>query len=143
MVEKNLELKKEVWSYFDEVQTIFLATCSGKRPKVRPVTMINFKDKLWVSTGTKDAKTKQLKKNNNIEFSLLVGKGKYKGSIRAAGKAKIIKEMKTKKLLADNIRFFKQFWNDASDPGFTLIRLDIDSIEYIRPEEMKIHKINV
>jgi len=143
MVRKSLSLKKEVWSHFDGMQVIFLATCSGKKPKVRPVTMLNFKNHLWVSTGTRDAKTKQLKKNNNIEFSVIVGKGKYKGSIRAAGKAKIVKDIKTRKSLADNIPFFKQFWKDASDPDFALIRLDIKSIEYMRPEEMKIYRFTV
>ncbi len=143
MFKMNTRLKKEVWSHFEKMQVIFLATCSGKKPKVRPVTMLNFKNQLWVSTGTRDMKTKQLKKNNNIEFSIIIGKGKYKGSIRAAGKAKIVKDIKTRKSLADNIPFFKQFWKDASDSDFTLLRLDIKSIEYIRPKEMKIQKFTV
>ena len=143
MVRKSPRLKKEVWSHFDAMQSVFLATCSREKPKVRPVTMIKFKDELWVSTGTKDAKTEQIKDNNSIEFSILIGKGKYKGSIRAAGKAKIVKDIKTKKSLAENIPFFKQFWKDASDPDFTLLRLDIKSIEYMRPGEMKIHRFIV
>lgn len=143
MVKKDSKLKKEVWSYFKEMKTIFLATCCDGKPKVRPVTMINFKDKLWVSTGTEDAKTEQIKDNNNIEFSMLIGEGEYKGSIRAAGKVDIVKDMRTKKLLADNIPFFNHFWKDASDPDFTLLRLDIDSIEYMRPDEMKIRKFKV
>lgn len=143
MPKKRPKLKKEVWSHFDKMTCIFMATCAGRNPRVRPVTMLNFKNKLWVSTGSKDAKTKQLKKNNNIEFSLMIEEHKSQGSIRCTGKAKIVKDMKTKKLLAENIPFFKQFWKDVSDPDFTLLRLDIKSVEYMRPGEMMIQKFAI
>jgi uncharacterized pyridoxamine 5'-phosphate oxidase family protein len=143
MLKKSPKLKKEVWSHFDKMTCIFMATCAGKKPKVRPVTMLNLKNKLWVTTGTEDAKTKQLRKNNNIEFSLMVEKHKYQGSIRCAGKAKIVKDMKTKKLLAKSVPFFKQFWKDVSDPNFTLLRLDIKLVEYMKPGEMKINRFAV
>ncbi len=140
MLKKSPKLKKEVWSYFKEMTCIFLATCAGKKPKVRPVTMLNIKNKLWVTTGTGDAKTGQLEKNSNIEFSLIVRKGKYEGSIRCAGKAKIVKDMKTKRLIAKKVPFFEQFWKEVKDPGFTLLRLDIKTVEYMRPGEMKINQ---
>ena len=143
MPKKRPKLKREVWSHFDKMTCIFMATCAGRNPKVRPVTMLNFNNKLWVTTGTKDAKTKQLKKNNNIEFSLIIEKHKYQGSIRCAGKAKIVKDMKIKKLLEKKIPFFKQFWKDAADPNFTPLRLDIKSVEYMRPGEMKINRFAV
>ena len=143
MRKKSPKLKKEVWSHFDKMTCIFMATCAGRNPKVRPVTMLNYQNKLWVTTGTKDAKTKQLKKNNNIEFSLIIEKHKYQGSIRCEGKAKMVKDMKTKRQLAEHIPFFKQFWQDASDPDFTLLRLDIKSVEYMRPGEMKINRFAV
>lgn len=143
MLKRSPKLKKEVWGHFEKMTCIFMATCAGKKPKVRPVTMLNLRNKLWVTTGTKDAKTRQLKKNNNIEFSLMVEKKKYQGSIRCSGKAKIVKDMKTKELLAKNVPFFKQFWKDASDPGFTLLRLEIKSVEYMRPGEMKINRFAV
>jgi uncharacterized pyridoxamine 5'-phosphate oxidase family protein len=143
MLKKSPKLKKEVWSHFDKMTCIFLSTCAGKKPKVRPVTMLKLKNKLWVTTGTKDAKTKQLKKNSNIEFSVIIEKHKYQGSIRCAGKAKIVKDMKSKKLIAKDVPFFKQFWKDPSDPNLTLLRLDIKSVEYMRPGEMKINQFAV
>ena len=143
MLRRNPKLKKEVWSQFDKMTCIFLATCDGRKPRVRPVTMLNVKRKLWVTTGTKDAKTRQLKKNRNIEFSLMVEKHKYQGSIRCAGQVKLVKDMKTKRMLAKSVPFFKQFWKDASDPNFTPLCLDIKSVEYMRPGEMKINRFAV
>lgn len=143
MPKRSPKLKKEVWSHFDKMTTIFLATCEGRKPKVRPVTMLTIKDKLWVTTGTRDAKTSQLEKNNNIEFSLMFEKGKYQGSIRCAGKAKIVKDMKTKKLIAKSVPFFNQFWKDVKDPNFTLMRMDVKSVEYMKPGEMKINRFAV
>jgi uncharacterized pyridoxamine 5'-phosphate oxidase family protein len=143
MLKRNPKLKKEVWSQFDKMTCIFLATCAGKKPRVRPVTMLHIENKLWVTTGTRDAKTKQLRKNSNMEFSVMVEKHKYQGSIRCAGKARLVRDMKTKRMLAKSVPFFKQFWKDASDPNFALLQLDIKSVEYMRPGEMQITRFAV
>ena len=141
MAISNAKLKKEVLDRFKHTQMIFLSTCSGKKPKVRPVMLIYFKKKCWVATSAKDAKIKQIKKNKNIEFCLLLKTKKYAGYIRGSGKAIIIKDAKTRKTLAENIPFFKQYFKDASDPGFALLRLNIKEIEYIKPGKMEVMKL--
>lgn len=133
MDEKNTNLKNEVWGYFQKIQTIFLATCDKGQPRVRPVTLIHFNDKFWILTGTNAAKIKQIRDNSNIEFCLLLKKGDNSGYIRGVGEAIIVQDMETKRLLATNISFFKNYWKDADDPNYTLLEIVIKDIEYLKP----------
>jgi len=135
MDEKLAKLKKEVLGHFKKEQIVFLATGEGDKPRVRPVTLIYFNDRFWVTTGANTAKIKQIKGNANIEFCLMFKKDKSNGYIRGAGIAKIIQDIKIKKLLADNIPFFKDYWETPDDPNFALVELVIKEIEYLQPEE--------
>lgn len=143
MDEKNTNLKNEVWGYFQKIQTIFLATCEGDQPRVRPVAMIYFNDKFWILTQANSAKVKQTKDNNNIEFCLLLKKGDNSGYIRGAGEAIIVQDMETKRLLATNVPFFKNYWKDADDPNYTLLEIVIKDIEYLKPGVDKAEKFSL
>ena len=69
MALKKEALKKEIWKWFKDLQVIYLATIYGTKPQVRPVTMIRFKNRFWVMTGTRDAKIRQIKKNTTAGIS--------------------------------------------------------------------------
>lgn len=140
MDEKLANLKKEVWSQFEHTQNVFLATASGKKPRVRPVTLIYFNDRFWVTTGANNAKIKQIKGNQNIEFCLLFKEGEYNGYIRGAGIANIIQDIETKKHVANNTPFFEKFWESADDPSFALLEIVIKEIEYLRPGEFSVER---
>jgi len=53
---------REIWSRFKDFQHMFLATTDGDQPKVRPVTLIYFDKRFWITTGTTSAKVKQMQK---------------------------------------------------------------------------------
>lgn len=143
MDEKLADLKKEVWSHFEHTQVVFLATTEGNKPRVRPVTLIYFNDKFWITTGTDSAKVKQIKENPNIEFCLLFKEGEYNGYIRCGGLANIIEDSKIRKSVADNTPFFKEYWESVEDPSFTLLEIVIKEIEYIRPEEFEVERLSL
>ena len=52
-------------------QHVFLATIEGDQPRVRPVTLINFEGKFWVTTETRSRKVKQIMKNPKVELSFI------------------------------------------------------------------------
>ncbi|KPJ72044.1 hypothetical protein AMJ52_07655 [candidate division TA06 bacterium DG_78] len=137
------DLKKEIWSYFQKMQLIFLATCEGEQPRVRPVTLIHFNDKFWISTGTNSAKMKQIRENNNIALCVPLKEGENGGYIRGQGKAIIVQNKDVKKLLADNIPFFKQFWKDPNDPNYTLLEIVMKEIDYLKPGAFKVEKLSL
>ncbi|KPK62979.1 hypothetical protein AMJ83_08840 [candidate division WOR_3 bacterium SM23_42] len=137
------ELKKEVWGLFRDTQPVFLATLDGSKPRVRPVTLIHFDMKLWVSTGANNAKIKQIKTNGNVEFCLLLEKGENKGYVRGTGVADIVEDMETKKLLSENIPFFTEYWKDFTDPEFALLQVHVQDIEYLRPGVFDVQRFPV
>ena len=140
----NIEdVKKEVWAHFKDMQPVFLATIDGNIPRVRPVTLIHFDKKMWVTTGSGDAKIRQIKENQNIEFCLLLGVGENSGYVRCMGQAEIVRDAATRKLLADNIPFFKQFWKTPDDPGYALLRIHTKEVEYVRPGTLHAERFSV
>ena len=143
MASEAEDVKKEVWNHFKDMQYVFLATIDGATPRVRPVTLIHFDKKMWVTTGSGDAKVKQIKDNSNVEFCLLLKAGDHSGYIRGRGEAEIISDAATRELIADNTPFFKEFWQDTNDPGYALLRIHTKEIEYLRPGELKVEKFSV
>jgi uncharacterized pyridoxamine 5'-phosphate oxidase family protein len=140
----NIEdLKKEVWGHFKDMQYVFLATLDGSTPRVRPVTLIHFDKKMWITTGSGDAKIKQIRDNCNIEFCLLLKAGEHSGYIRGSGDAEIVSDTATRQLIAENTPFFKEFWQDTNDPGYALLRIDAKEIEYLRPGELKVERFSI
>lgn len=127
-----IDIKKEVLSIFKDYQTVFLATSKGTQPFVRPVTLMYFNKKFLVLTGTTTAKVKQIQKNPKIEFCLFLPKKDGNDYIRLVGKAKIIKDKKTKTLLAKRCDFFDKYWKGFDDPEYTLIGIHPAEIEYLR-----------
>ncbi len=138
---ENSELKKEILSSFVEQQTVYLATSDKDQPKVRPVTLIHSKNRLFIATSASDAKVKQIKQNPKTEFCLLLEKGEAKGTLRAECMAEIIKDMKIKSELYDKIPFMKEFWKTPSDPSYALIEFQPSSFEYLKPSTMTTVKV--
>jgi general stress protein 26 len=133
----NQDLRQEVWAHFRDFQPVFMATMDGRIPRVRPVTLIHFDKKMWVTTGSRDAKIRQIKANKSIEFCFLLGTSEKSGYVRCTGHAEIIRDSATRKLIADNTPFFKHFWKAADDPEYTLLRIHAKDVEYVRPGTFK------
>ena len=143
MPEKIDELKEEVWTHFKDFQYVFLATAEGNQPKVRPVTLIYFDKRFWITTDTGSAKVKQIQGNPNIEFCLYLQKEGKEGYIRACGMAEIIKDRKTKVKIAHHCDFFSRHWKSVDDPDYALIEICPKEIEYIRPGEFQTQKFKL
>ncbi len=138
------DIKKEVWSHFKNMQVVFLATLDHEQPRVRPVTMLHFNKKLWVGTSTGCAKVKQVKRNKKVEFCLYIDQSEQKvGYIRGQCDVNIIEDKETRKQLADQMPYFKQFWQGYDDPEYTLLQFSLKEIEYIKPGTFKVEKISV
>lgn len=141
MTKEEAKLKKEVLKRFKFCQTIFLSTCSGKNPKVRPVSLMYLWNKFWVTTGGKDAKVRQLRKNRNFEFCLLLETPKYVGYLRGSGKATLVRDLKTRKKFVNAVEFPEEYRKDPADPEFALIRLDIKQVEYKKPGAWEVRRL--
>jgi len=57
---------EEAWSHFKDFQHVSLATIESDQPRVRPVTLIYFDKRFWITTDSWSAKVKQIQKNEKI-----------------------------------------------------------------------------
>ncbi|MDH5482795.1 MAG: pyridoxamine 5'-phosphate oxidase family protein [Candidatus Bathyarchaeota archaeon] len=140
---KSKHFRAEIWRHLKDFQHVFLATTENGQPRVRPVTLVNFDEKFWVLTGTENAKVKQIMKNPKIEFCLLLEEGEKRGYIRGVGYAKIVAEKETKIKVAKYCDFFNEFWENPDDPSYTLLELEMNEIEYLKPNETKTRKLKL
>lgn len=135
------DLKQEIWRNFVEQQTIFLATADGNQPRLRPVTLIRLKNRLFVATGAGDAKVKQIRQNPKTEFCLLVEKEGRKGTIRAECEAELVQDSNLKADTYNKIPFMKEFWSSPEDSGYALIELQPTGYEYMRTGSIEAVKV--
>jgi general stress protein 26 len=140
MVEENEDIE-EVRSQFKDFQHIFLATMEGDQPRVRPVTLINFDGKFWVTTDTWSEKVKQIQKNPKVEFSFVFKKGDRDCCIRVTGLAKIIKDKLVKAKLARHCDFFSKHWESVDDPNYTLLEILPSEATYVTPDKTTHEKL--
>lgn len=133
---------EEIWQNFGGLQHVFLATVDDDQPRLRPVTLFRLGDKLFVATGSSDAKAKQIRQNPKAEFCLFLEKkdGNH-GSIRVECIANIVKDMNVKTEAYNKVSFMKEFWSSPEDQRYLLIELQPTGYEYLRPGSIEAIKI--
>jgi len=135
------KLKAEIFSYFKQLQTVFLATSDEERPYVRPMLLLYVDEKFWIATGSEDAKTPQLKNNPHFEFCYFIEDSDENGYIRGAGKVEFVTGLKIRKKFIDDFSYIRHYWQEPDDLGYVLFQLHIDSFEYMCPGQTTTHKM--
>jgi uncharacterized pyridoxamine 5'-phosphate oxidase family protein len=130
------EVQREVWSLFKPNQSVYLATAEGDQPRVRPVTLLNIEQKLWMATGRRSAKARQILRHPNVEFCLPLTETCGTGYLRVAGVATAEKDPETRQRIGEQIPFLREYWSGPDDPNVVLIRITRVEIEYLKPGEM-------
>ena len=135
------EMMRQIWGSFAPQQHVFLATSEGDQPKVRPVTLIHFQKRLYVATGSGDAKVRQLKGNPKAEFCLLLERGDQKGTLRAECITRLVEDKEIRADVFNEIPFIREFFKTPEDPGYALVWLKPVLFEYMKPGEIQSVKI--
>ncbi len=130
------DIEKEAWDEFSGYETVMLATSEGDQPRVRPVTLIRYRDSFWVATGAESAKVAQIRADPKVELCLPLQSDAGNGYVRVAGSGEVVDDKKTKEELARYIRFFADYWEGADDPTYALIRISPREVEYLQPGDM-------
>jgi general stress protein 26 len=131
----DFNVLKKAWSNMESFQHVFLATDDNGHPRVRPVTLISFENRLWIATDTGSAKVKQINKNPKMEFSFAFKEKDQDCCLRVLGVAKIVKHKVTKTKLAAHLPFFKEHWKNPDDPNYTLLEIRPREVECVTPDE--------
>ena len=135
--------RREVWRRLKGQQNVFLATGDGDQPRVRAVTVIQLRNRLFFATGSKSAKVKQIMHNPKIEFCLMFGKKGNRGTVRAQCIATIVNEKNIKFDVYSNTPLLGEFWKSPEDRSYTLIEFEPVSFEYYQPGSIKAKTIKL
>ncbi|MCB5260460.1 MAG: pyridoxamine 5'-phosphate oxidase family protein [Candidatus Cloacimonetes bacterium] len=123
------------WDLLQLTQAVSVATVDDSRPKVRPMTLITLKQRLFLATGKTDPKVRQLSKNPYMECLLPLADSSGNGYLRISGKALEIRDIMLKKEVADAAKFIYDYWQDIADESFILYQLMPDEWRYLKPGE--------
>ncbi len=126
-------IREEVWSHFKPTQCVYLATAEADQPRVRPVTLLDLEKKFWIATGTRSAKSRQIRRNPNVEFCLPLSAECGEGYVRISGVASEEKDDAVKQSIGRQVPFLEQHWSGVDDPRFSLFRISRVEVEYVRP----------
>lgn len=132
---KRADVIKEALSHFEDFQHVVLGTIDGDRPVVRPMTLIYFKERFWMTTDTKSEKIRQIQNNPNVEFCLVFTENDMDCCLRVSGVADIIKNREAKAKIAGHCDFFRKHWESIDDPNFTLLEICPAEIKYVKPDK--------
>jgi len=132
----TMDRRKEALALLNLQQIVHFATWDGKRPRVRPMSLVYDGKRFWMCTGSKDAKTKQLALYPVFEFSLMLQTKGSRGTLRGSGRTRMVTETKEKRVVAGIIPFFADYWLSPDDPSFCPFELLVDSMEHMRPGEI-------
>ncbi len=135
MIETRKGIEKEVHERLSGTPTAYLATLEDGQPRVRPVALVVWEERLWITSGTRNGKTRQMRRNMDVELCVPISEGGHEGYIRLAGEARFVIDPKPRESLSKTVAFFKNYWEGHDDARFTLIEVVPTEIEYLRPSE--------
>jgi uncharacterized pyridoxamine 5'-phosphate oxidase family protein len=135
-------LTKESLSWFEEKTTnAYLATVEDDQPRTRPVSILWREDAVWLTSGTSNGKTQQVRGHPHVELCVPIERNDRHGYVRLSGEAEIITDPEIRARIGAEFPFFGTFWEGTDDPRYTLIRIVPGEILYLRPEEDHHHTI--
>jgi len=127
------KVRQEVWSHLKDAQCVYLATAEADQPRVRPVTLLDLDEKLWIATSQRSAKARQIRRNPNVEFCMPLAEECGEGYIRISGVATPVTNSDTLRDIGGRIPFLTQYWEGVDDPDLCLIRITRVEVEYLKP----------
>ncbi len=134
---------EDITDFFKTQPLMYLATSENDQPHVRPMALIYYKNQSWCCSIGGRPKIDQIRNNNKIEFAAIAPEREDMSTIRGTGKGSIEENLEIKKELAEFIPWFSGYWGSYEDPGFVLIKLDLEKIEVQVPKERMFFTFNL
>jgi general stress protein 26 len=135
LAETIAALQKEALAWVKDGSTGYLATAEGNQARARPVSILWREGHIWLTSGTSNGKTQQVRGNPKVELCLPIERDGRHGYVRLAGPAEIVTDPVARAKIAAELPFFDTFWNGPDDPAYTLIRVLPGEIRYLRPQD--------
>lgn len=111
------------WQLLESIQAVSVASVECDQPRLRPMTLICMKQRLFLATGAKDSKVKQWQKNPKTECLLALKSEAGNGYLRIAGGLVVVQDLALKQMVADHAKFIYNYWQDPASPDYILYEL--------------------
>lgn len=128
-------LQQEIMAWVKQNQYVYLATIDKKQARVRPVVLFMHDDRYFIATYSGDSKVNQIQSSKQVEVCIPLLEDGQTGYIRFSGRASIVHNAALKADASERCFFFDEYFSGYDDPDYTLIELDFDYAEYLRPAE--------
>jgi general stress protein 26 len=128
-------LQQEMLSWIKQNQYVYLATSDKNHPHVRPVVLFIHDERYFVATFSGDSKVSQISNNKLVEVCIPLVEDGHTGYVRLSGHASLVHNAALKAEASERCFFFDEYFSGYDDPDYTLIELDFDYAEYLRPGE--------
>ena len=133
----------EVKGHFGELCHVVLATQEGEHPRLRPVTLMHYNERLYFATNPASNKAKQLESNPNVEILYQWKEEPNNGYIRISGKVHKVSDIDLVSNLFYTYDFFKKLWSGPDDPSLIIYQIHVDYYDLMKPGEWVSVKIQV
>ena len=97
------------------------------------MTVVLHEGSVYVLTSTGDAKVRHLEADPRFEFFVLVKEGDSTGYVRCSGRSSKVVDPDLRRLVGDASGFLEDHWEGPDDPDLTVLLMDIDAAEIVRP----------
>lgn len=129
-------MNKTLRNYLKDKMMADLATVEGLQPRVRPITLMYYKDSFWIATGKSDAKSRQIEQNPLVEAVYILKGEQNTGYIRISGGLQEICDLETRKDIADWSGFIYDYFDSPSNTDLAIYQLVPTSIRLMNPGDM-------
>jgi uncharacterized pyridoxamine 5'-phosphate oxidase family protein len=128
---------KQIIAQLPEMAETPFATVFGKEARVRIMTVLKIKEKLYIVTGKQSNKINELTHNSSFETCYCFNEEHPYWNIRLRGKAIIVEDPEFKTEMFNSIEWIKHYWNKPEHPLFTVVECAVDEIEFNRKGKME------
>ncbi|MDO5518453.1 MAG: pyridoxamine 5'-phosphate oxidase family protein [Clostridium sp.] len=112
----------QILKFITEAKTFYISTVDGDKPRVRPFGFImNYENKLYLSTASNKNVCRQLAANPNCEICAMSAEGKW---MRLSAKAIFDTRKEVKEKAFEVMPELKGMYKSAQNPDFTTFYLD-------------------
>ena len=137
------KLVEEAYSHLGLTTTSFVATCVEGQPLVRAMMLIKQGSRFYYTTGTRDAKVKEMMRNPRVEVCVLLGEADSGGSLRLTGSVEFVYDEDVKAEVVGCAGFAEGIWGEPGNPDYTLLEFKPERLQYMRPGTIEIKTVEL
>lgn len=99
-------LMKESLSWLeDKTINAYLATVEDDHPRTRPVSILWREDAVWLTSGTSNGKTQQVRRHSRVEICVPIERNDRHCYVRLSGQAEIVTAPEIRARIGAEFRF--------------------------------------